>query len=314
MSKSPLQNAAKKNNQDNVALNKTTGNKSVDHDTITPKVSDNIIPPNAVYRNISDDVTNMEKEFYNYTTNTVGNKIYFYGVLVLLLLCLLGLFLDPLTARYIDIFVWAFFTIDVVYLFIKSDDKKDFFKKHFFDLIAIVPFYAFFRYFKFVTLLFFVFRITRLGQRYFHDAYSKLAANELGRIIIGLILIFVILPIPLVWIEPQMPNYEDVMWWAVQTTTTVGYGDIVPVTNVGRFIGVILMFLGVGLIGILSSFLTRILISKRKLTFSDYMHHLEQFSIHEMEELESSISKTKKKIITDHEEHKIKKERKDSKS
>lgn len=301
MDKTPLQNAAKKNNTNTIKQTKKTNEVKK---PILVNNNNNNISSGAVYRNLTDDVTTMEKEFYNYTSSTVGNKLYIYGMIILLILCLLGLFLDPLTARYIDIFVWAFFTVDVVYLFFKSDDKKLFFKNHILDLLAIVPFYAFFRYFKFITLFLFVFRISKLGQHYFQDSYTKLAANELGRIIIGLILIFVILPIPLVWIEPQMPNYEDVMWWAVQTTTTVGYGDIVPVTNVGRFIGVILMFIGVGLIGILSSFLTRILINKRRESFAQYFHKIAHFSLSEIEELEKSIAKTKKQIINDREEHK----------
>ncbi|MBA4495672.1 potassium channel family protein [Paenactinomyces guangxiensis] len=41
----------------------------------------------------------------------------------------------------------------------------------------------------------------------------------------------------------------DAVWWAVVTTTTVGYGDISPVTLGGRVIATILMFTGIGLIG-----------------------------------------------------------------
>jgi len=44
----------------------------------------------------------------------------------------------------------------------------------------------------------------------------------------------------------------DALYWAVVTITTVGYGDIVPVTPLGKVIGVILMFTGIGIIGVLS--------------------------------------------------------------
>jgi voltage-gated potassium channel len=47
------------------------------------------------------------------------------------------------------------------------------------------------------------------------------------------------------------------MWWGVETLTTVGYGDIVPVTPQGKFLGSIVALLGVGVIalpaGILAS-------------------------------------------------------------
>ena len=40
------------------------------------------------------------------------------------------------------------------------------------------------------------------------------------------------------------------IWWAVSTLLTVGYGDIYPVTAAGRFVGIILAFLGVGIVAI----------------------------------------------------------------
>lgn len=40
------------------------------------------------------------------------------------------------------------------------------------------------------------------------------------------------------------------IWWAVSTLLTVGYGDIYPVTNAGKFVGIILAFLGVGIVAI----------------------------------------------------------------
>lgn len=45
---------------------------------------------------------------------------------------------------------------------------------------------------------------------------------------------------------------EDALWWAFATITTVGYGDRYPVTTEGRFVGVLLMAAGVGLIGTFS--------------------------------------------------------------
>jgi voltage-gated potassium channel len=40
------------------------------------------------------------------------------------------------------------------------------------------------------------------------------------------------------------------LWWAVATLTTVGYGDIYPVTAFGRFLGAVTALLGVGLVAI----------------------------------------------------------------
>jgi voltage-gated potassium channel len=48
-------------------------------------------------------------------------------------------------------------------------------------------------------------------------------------------------------------SFADALWWAVTTTTTVGYGDIYPKTGEGRLIAVVLMLTGIGVIGIFTA-------------------------------------------------------------
>ena len=45
---------------------------------------------------------------------------------------------------------------------------------------------------------------------------------------------------------------EDAMWWAISTMTTVGYGDLYPITAEGRIVAVFLMTAGVGVFALLS--------------------------------------------------------------
>jgi Ion channel len=49
----------------------------------------------------------------------------------------------------------------------------------------------------------------------------------------------------------------DALWWAVTTITTVGYGDYTPVSSLGRIIGVIVMFSGIGLVVTLVSVISQ---------------------------------------------------------
>ena len=48
----------------------------------------------------------------------------------------------------------------------------------------------------------------------------------------------------------EFKNAFSGIWWAVSTLLTVGYGDIYPVTAAGRFVGILLAFLGVGIVAI----------------------------------------------------------------
>jgi voltage-gated potassium channel len=48
-------------------------------------------------------------------------------------------------------------------------------------------------------------------------------------------------------------SYPDALWWALSTVTTVGYGDIYPVTSGGRLAGLLLMLAGIALAGIITA-------------------------------------------------------------
>lgn len=53
--------------------------------------------------------------------------------------------------------------------------------------------------------------------------------------------------------DEQFTSLWDGVWWAVTTATTVGYGDIYPVTVQGQIIGIALMFVGIGFLSLLTA-------------------------------------------------------------
>jgi voltage-gated potassium channel len=64
-------------------------------------------------------------------------------------------------------------------------------------------------------------------------------------------------------IDPGFDTLGQALWWSVSTVTTVGYGDILPVSPAGRLIGAVLMLTGLALIPLITSVVVSILVSQR---------------------------------------------------
>ena len=87
--------------------------------------------------------------------------------------------------------------------------------------------------------------------------------------------------------EPQIKSFGDGVWWALVTITTVGYGDITPLTTLGKFVAGTLMFVGLGLIATV----TAIVSAKFVANYVD--HHTNDDVLEKLEELEAEIEKLK---------------------
>ena len=61
----------------------------------------------------------------------------------------------------------------------------------------------------------------------------------------------------------QMKTLLDALWWCIATVTTVGYGDVVPVTSLGRIMAIIYMFFGITLIAVLLAVISNNFYRKR---------------------------------------------------
>lgn len=84
---------------------------------------------------------------------------------------------------------------------------------------------------------------------------------------------------------------EDALWWALATITTVGYGDLYPVTGFGRVIAAVLMCAGVGLFGVFSGFLASWFLNPGEQPF----HPAELSALrHEVAELRRAIESSRR--------------------
>ena len=128
------------------------------------------------------------------------------------------------------------------------------------DLLAILPFYLpiifpdlrFMRAIRFMR----IFRVFKLGR--YSSSFKTLgnvlkAKKESLIITFFMVLLLLVMSASLIYFveheaQPQaFSNIPTAMWWAVVTLTTVGYGDVYPVTSLGKVLGSIIAVLGIGL-------------------------------------------------------------------
>jgi voltage-gated potassium channel len=94
-------------------------------------------------------------------------------------------------------------------------------------------------------------RVVKAGGKQFTDL-----ARQLGRLGVVLAVLIVTCSYVAYSVEratnPLFNSFGTSVWWAIVTITTVGYGDVYPITPAGRITGVVLMVAGVALIGVLA--------------------------------------------------------------
>ena len=138
------------------------------------------------------------------------------------------------------------------------------------DLLAILPFYLPFfikidlralRALRVIRLLR-VFKINRYTSalstiaQVFKNKASQLVSSML---VVGLLMI--IASILMYNIESaaqpdKFANAFDALWWAIATLTTVGYGDVYPITVAGKILSIIIAILGIGMVAVPTGIIT----------------------------------------------------------
>ncbi len=65
----------------------------------------------------------------------------------------------------------------------------------------------------------------------------------------------------------EFPNVWLGLWWAVQTVTTVGYGDVTPRNEIGRAIATIVMLTGIGFLTVVTASITAVFVESARRRF-----------------------------------------------
>lgn len=128
------------------------------------------------------------------------------------------------------------------------------------DLFTILPFFFLMGFTAFRILrVFRIFHLFRINTSYdSFNVITEVIYEKRNQIISSVVIILILMLASSLCIysvehDAQPEAFENAfsgIWWSMTTIFTVGYGDIVPITPVGRFLAVITTFLGVGVVAI----------------------------------------------------------------
>ena len=202
-------------------------------------------------------------------------------VFSLVVMVLLVLPLDPQTHQLLFVYdnaVCVIFLLDFAYNITGSRPKRQYFinQRGWLDLLGSIPTFGFFQ----VTALFRLARLSRLARitRLLRGNARKELVRDMVEnrgqyatfiTILAAGVVLCVSSILILQFEGRSPDANivtggDALWWGFVTITTVGYGDFYPVTSLGRMVGVLVMFSGVGIIGALASILASLLVPPPK--------------------------------------------------
>lgn len=158
---------------------------------------------------------------------------------------IVGPFLWDLTTGEIALFstlnflIWVAFAVDFGIKLVVSPRPDRYIRAHWLDaLIVAVPF---FRPLRIVRLILYGSRAFRGTRRLTENDF--ILSYGFGAVVIATTLVTTFERNQ----NSELSDFPEALWWAVVTVTTVGYGDITPVTLGGRIVAGILMVIGIGL-------------------------------------------------------------------
>lgn len=141
--------------------------------------------------------------------------------------------------------LWLLFAIDLLFRFIVDPVKKSFFRNNALDTITVViPQLRALRALRAFTTN----GILTRGKTGSIITSGGIASGVLGVLLIVWVGGLMVLNAERGAAGAEITTFGDAIWWGFETITTVGYGDFVPVTRIGRILAVLIMFFGIGVL------------------------------------------------------------------
>ncbi|OEF99983.1 hypothetical protein BHF71_06825 [Vulcanibacillus modesticaldus] len=199
----------------------------------------------------------------------------------------------------IDKAILIIFAIDYFFRLYLANRKLKFIKENIFDLLAIIPLDYLFMSFR-LARLFRILRVISISKRLWLPLLELLRTNKLHYVLSITTALVLFGSLGIMYFEDSIDSFGDALWWSIVTTTTVGYGDISPASTGGRIVAAILMFMGIGTIGMLTGSIATFFINRTKPKdlslhdeiielIKDKLDNLDRLSPNEMRELKDII-------------------------
>ncbi len=197
-----------------------------------------------------------------------------------------------------DNIVCAIFLADFFYQLYTAPNKWRYLRWGWLDLISSIPYLPFMRFAR-IGQLFRILRLLRAARSakilityFFHNraqsTFTAVAAISFVLVFVSSIAMLNVETAP----NSNIKTAEDALWWAMVTVTTVGYGDVYPVTDAGRAIAVCLMIAGVGLFGTFTAYVaTRFFLPSGKTS-----DEINQDLLNELRAITARIAKLERKL------------------
>jgi len=167
--------------------------------------------------------------------------------------------------------IWAVFALELVTKTYLAPVRLAYLRGHWFDVaIVVLPFLRPLRVVRSARGLRALrgARLAPLLARAVHSTRAILTEHGLQYVLgVGLLLLLACAGLVTVFEQDSggtIRDFDDGLWWAMTTVTTVGYGDKFPVTAEGRGIAVFLMLLGITLFGLVTANLAAFLVKPAK--------------------------------------------------
>ena len=182
--------------------------------------------------------------------------------------------------------IWGLFAVDLaVRVWLARGHRRKYLTSHWYDVgivvLSVLPYFRPLRILRSARALRVLraARVTVYATSIWHMAL-RLWGGLAGRAVIVVIPVVLAAGSAGVWLVEKDSNgaidhYGDALWWAITTVTTVGYGDIAPVTTEGRLIAAVLMITGIAAFGVVTANVAAGLTRQRQPDISDRLKELQ---------------------------------------